>query len=224
MNIRKRNILINILVIILYFLWPYFLGSITNLFKFSQEVNLYISLLTNFIFLAVVIYIYRDKLGNYCNNYKKNFKVNFLNSLKIFLIGLGLYILFNTIINTLKVPILNTQTSLIEMIKTIPVLFILNTLFYYPIIEELVFKMSLKEIIKNKWAFVIVTGLLNAFFQIVFSIGNTTDLLYLLPYTIFFASLSYIYYNTNNIIYPIIIRIVYNIIPCIIYMVDFFNI
>ena len=223
MNIKKRNILINILVIILYFLWPYFLGSVTNLLNFPQGVNLYISLFANFIFLAIIIYIYQEKLAKYCNNYKKKFKNNILKSLKIFLIGLGIYILFNSIINSLNIPILNTQTSLIEMFKKIPIMFVLNTLFYYPIIEELVFKLSLKEIIKNKWSFVIITGLLNAFFQIVFSINNITDLLYLIPFTIFFASLSYIYYETDNIVYPILFRICYNIIPCVIYIVDLFS-
>lgn len=223
MNIKKRNILINILVISLYFLWPYFLDSIVGLLNFPNEVNLYISLFSNFIFLSIVIYIYQDKLSKYCNNYKKKFKSNFLNGLKIFLIGICLYILFNTIINHLSIPILNSQTSLEKMLKTIPIIFVLNTLFYYPIIEELVFKLSLKEIIKNKWCFVIVTGLLNAFFQIFFSVDNITDFVYLIPFTIFFASLSYIYYKTDNIVYPILFRICYNVIPCVIYIIDLFN-
>ena len=99
-------------------------------------------------------------------------------------------------------------------------MFVLSTLFYYPVIEELVFKMSFKEIIKNKWMFIIVTGIFNAFFQIVFSITNSTDLLYILPYSVFYGSLSYIYFKTDNIIYPIIFRICYNLIPCVIYVID----
>ena len=99
-------------------------------------------------------------------------------------------------------------------------MFVLNTLFYYPIIEELIFKLSLKEVLKDMWSFVIITGLLNAFFQIVFSMTVWTDLLYLLPYAIFFGSLSYIYYKNDNVLLPIFLRICYNVIPCIIYIID----
>lgn len=223
MNNRKKKILINILVICLYFIWPYFLSSITNLFNLSDNINLFISCCVNFIFLFIIIYIYRDILNKYYNNLKKNFKSNIINSIMIFAIGLFLYILFNTLFSVLDVPVLSSQNSRIEIFKKVPIMFVLNTLFYYPVIEEIVFKMSFKEILKNKWYFIIITGLLNAFFQIVFSMANITDLLYLLPYTIFFCSLSYIYYKTDNIMYPIIIRMCYNLIPCIIYIVDLFH-
>lgn len=222
MNDNKRTKLINILVICLYFIWPYFLSAVTNFFKLSKTVNLYLSFSINFIFLFIVIYIYRNILNKYYIEFTKNYKKNFLTCLKIFFIGLVLYVFFNTILNILDIPIFNNQNSMIEMFKKVPILFILNTLFYYPVIEELVFKMSLKNILKNKWSFIIVTGGLNAFFQIVFSISNVTDLLYLLPLTFLISSFSYAYYKTDNIMYPILFRMCYNMIPCVIYLVDLF--
>ena len=101
-------------------------------------------------------------------------------------------------------------------------MFVLNALFYYPIIEEIVFKMSLKKIVTNKWEFIIITGFLNAFFQIVFSMNNMTDLIYIISYTIIISTFSYIYYKTDNIMYPIIFRICYNLIPCITYLLETF--
>ena len=220
MNKSKKQILINLLVICLYFIWPYFLNSITSLLGISSVVSLYMSFSVNFIFLFIIIYIYRKILGNNYNNLLKNFKDKIFDCIKIFFIGLICYIFFNFLFEIFKIPFLSNQDSMGEMMRLIPVMFVLNTIFYYPVIEELVFKMSLKEIIKNKWSFIIITGLLNAFFQIVFSMTRATDLLYLLPYAIFFGSLSYIYYKTNNIMYPIILRVCYNLIPCIIYIVD----
>jgi len=222
MNDNKRTKLINILVICLYFIWPYFLSAITNFLNLSKTVNLYLSFSVNFIFLFIVIYIYINILNKYYIEFTKKYKKNFLNCLKIFFIGLVLYVFSNTILNIVNIPVFNNQSSMIEMFKKVPILFILNTLFYYPIIEELVFKMSLKNIIKNKWLFIITTGLLNAFFQIVFSITNVTDLLYLLPLTFLISSFSYIYYKTDNIVYPILIRMSYNLIPCVIYLIDLF--
>lgn len=220
MNNKEKKVLINILVICLYFIWPYFLVAITNLFNLSEILYLYISLIFNFILLFIVIYVYKETLNKYYDNLNKKFKSNILKSLKIFSIGLIIYILFNTLFGIIDIPVLSSQNSRIEIFKKIPVMFVLSTLFYYPVIEELVFKMSFKEIIKNKWMFIIVTGLFNAFFQIVFSITNSTDLLYILPYSVFYGSLSYIYFKTDNIIYPIIFRICYNLIPCVIYVID----
>ena len=223
MKNERKILIINILVICLYFLWPYFLNTLMGLFNMSNSVYLYISLSINFIFLFVIIYIYRNKISKYFSNYKTNLKSNFISSLKIFCIGLGLYILFCSLYKELGVPILNNQSVTSEMFKKIPVIFILNTLFYYPIIEELIFKMSFKDIFKNKWSFIIFTGLFNALFQVVFSFNNITDLLYLLPLTALISSFSYIYHKTDNIIYPILLRMCYNLIPCIIYFIDLFG-
>lgn len=221
MNNKRKKILINILVICLYFIWPYFLNSFTNLFNLPEIPYLSLSFGINFIFLFVIIYIYKDRLGRYYKSFKKGFKKNIINCLKIFLIGLLLFVVLNNILYEIGLADTNNANVMTSIFKKIPFMFVLNTLFYYPIIEELVFKMSLKDIIKSKWYFVIITGGLNAFFQIIFSIANPSDLIHLLPYTLFFSVLSYIYYKTDNIMYPILFRICYNLIPCIIYIKSF---
>lgn len=220
---NKKNIIVNILIICLYFLWPYFFENIATLINLSEKFNLFISLIFNFILLFFVVYVYREKLGKYCNNIKNKFKSNFFASLKIFFVGLVGYILFNTFFEMLNISALSNSNVVIEIFEKAPVIFALIMLFYYPIIEELIFKMSFKDIFKNKWSFVIITGIFNALFQVVFSFEGLTDLLYLLPCSIFYCSLSYVYYKTDNIIYPIFLRMCYNLIPCIIYMVDLFH-
>lgn len=220
MNNKKKRTLINILVICLYFMWPYFLNSITNLFNLAEIPYLYTSFGVNFIFLFIVIYIYRNKLNDYYENFKKKFKINILKSLKIFGIGLVSFVVINALLYNFGVLAPDNTVSMVNIFKKIPLMFILNTLFYYPVIEEIVFKMTFKDIIKNKWTFIIITGLLNATFQIIFSMNHFTDLLYILSYSIFFGSLSYVYYKTDNIIYPIIFRVCYNLIPCIGYIIS----
>lgn len=220
MKNKSKSILINILVICLYFLWPYFFNNIALLINLSSKLNLLVSLLFNFVFMFIVIYIYKDKLGQYCNNVKKKLKSNVFMSLKIFFVGLIIYVSLNIFFEIINIPALSNSSMVIEIFEKIPVIYALVMLFYYPIIEEIIFKMSFKEIFNNKWSFIILTGVFNALFQIVFSFSNLTDLLYLIPCSAFFCSLSYVYYKTDNIIYPIFLRMCYNLIPCIIYMVD----
>jgi len=219
MRNKEKNVLINILVICLYFVWPYFFGSISKMLNLSEIVYLYISSIFNFAFLFIIIYIYRKKLNECYFNLSKNFKINIVKSVKIFCVGLVTYILFNALFKIIDIPILSNQDSMLNMFKKIPVMFILSTLFYYPVIEELIFKMSFKSFFNSKWSFIIVTGLFNAFFQIAFSMTNVTDLLYILSYSVFFGSLSYAYYETDNILYPILLRVCYNLIPCIGYVI-----
>lgn len=220
---NEKKVLISILVVCLYFLWPYFFDAFLSLFNISENVHLYLSLCINFVLLFIIMYIYRKKIINDINQTKKDFKLNIKSSIKIFCVGLGLYILFCSLFKELGVPILNNQIATEKMFVKIPVLFILNTLFYYPVIEELVFKMSFKDIFKNKCSFIIFTGLFNALFQIVFSFNGLTDLLYIIPYASILCSFSYMYYKTDNIIYPIFLRMCYNLIPCIIYFIDLFG-
>lgn len=220
MNIKKKEILTSIFVICIYFLCPYILNIVDNLLKLSDNGILYLNFCFNFVFLFLIIYIYRKRIKNYFSYLNKEFKKHLILSIKIFFVGLFLYVLFNALFKVVGINIPNNTLSLNEILKKIPVIFILNTLFYYPVVEELIFKMSFKDIFKNKWSFIIITGVFNALFQIVFSFNNLTDLLYLLPYSVFFASLSYIYYKTDNILYPIFLRMCYNLIPCIICMVD----
>lgn len=221
MNKKKQQIIINIFVICLYFLWPYTLSGIINLFNLSEMSMLYISFSINFIFLFVVIYIYKNRLKKYIKNLDNKFTKKLLCSLKIFFVCLVLFGFLNFLLrDILKLPEPNTINSMTVLFKKIPIFFVLNTLFYYPIIEELIFKMSFKDIFKNKWFFVIITGIFNALFQIVFSMNFVTDIVFILPYAVFISGFSYIYYKTDNIIYPIFLRMCYNLIPCIIYMVD----
>ena len=134
MNNKKKRLLINILVICLYFIWPYFLGNITDLLKLPEVPYLYVSFSANFIFLFVIIYIYRDVLKNYIKKFKHNLKENLLNSLKIFVIGLGAFFVCNALLYNIGVPENNNTVSIVNIFKQIPFMFVLNALFYYPII------------------------------------------------------------------------------------------
>ena len=116
MNNKKKKILINILVICLYFIWPYFLNSITNLFNLSEIPYLYVSFGVNFVFLFIIIYVYKDILRKHYSNFKKNFKSIFIGSLKVFLFGLVSYILLNTLLDILNIPVLSSQNSRIEFL------------------------------------------------------------------------------------------------------------
>ena len=73
------------------------------------------------------------------------------------------------------------------------------------------FKSIFKDVIKNKWTFIVITGLLNAFFQVIFTSTNYISYLFIIPNSILCMTFSYMYYKTKNVITPIIFRMAYNL-------------
>ena len=105
--------------------------------------------------------------------------------------------------------------SLLHIYDKSPFLLLISTLFYFPIVEELVFKKTFRNFINNKWLFIIVTAVMNGFFEVVFSYNDIMGIINALPLIVFYGMLSYIYYETGNIAVSISYRMIFNLIPCI---------
>ena len=211
---QGKNIIVCTLTVLIYFLWSYLVSGLTSLFNLQGNIKLWISALIFAILLLIYIIVYHRDLKTSLKNLKKDFLKNNLSSLKIFFLGYSIYFIISTLINVFFPDIFYVNNTL-EGFRTIPVLAIFFMLIYYPIIEELVFKLSFKKIITNKWSFVIITGFLNAFFQVALSATNTISLIIILSDTIFYMTLSYIYFETDNIFISIFYRMLSNILPVI---------
>lgn len=218
MNKNKySNVFETIVIFVLYFMWPYFLSAIFSFFDLSGNISLVLKFVLNFVLLFIIIIILKGNLREDFKLLKKDTKKKLISGLLIFLVGFIIYGILN--ICLLKFfPVLRNSNfnyqSMAQFFKTIPILFFISVIFYYPVIEELVFKNSLRKIITNKWAFIIITGFLNAFFQIILT--NYTTLLYLfylIPFSILYMSFSYIYYKTESVYIAIFYRMLFNIIP-----------
>lgn len=210
---EKKNIIISIIVFILYIIWPYLINTISK--------DIIITTIAKGIFLFVLIFIYRKTLKIDINNFK--LKKYMKKGLKIFLWTIILYIFANAIVSLICIATnmeISSFNQTYNLFKEYPILVLGLTLIYYPIVEELVFKRTLKDIITNKWLFIFVTGLLNAVVTMILTTTLSIEYVYILPNTILSMGLSYIYYNTNNIITPIIYRSIYNIIPSIIAIIS----
>lgn len=215
---KNSNVLISILVLLLYFIWPYFINVLlSSIFGLTGTVLLAFTLVMNFALLFIIMYIYKDSLKKELLTFKKGLPKILGTGFIIFLIGFGLYGIFNSLICELFPSISNVNyDAMSKMFTETPLLLFISTIFYYPVIEELVFKKTFKDIIKNKWVFIISTGVLNALFEVLLTnSGSGVGLMFLIPISLFYMSFSYMYYKTDSIVTPIIFRMFYNIIPTI---------
>lgn len=207
---------ISICVVLLYFIWPYFVNAILAVLGVKGDAILYSSLIANFFLMFLIIGIYFNEIKDDLTNYKKNFKKLFLSGGKAFIIGIIIYMIISVILVELFPNGSNESVdSLLHIYDKSPFLLLISTLFYFPIVEELVFKKTFRNFINNKWLFIIVTAVMNGFFEVVFSYNDIMGIINALPLIVFYGMLSYIYYETGNIAVSISYRMIFNLIPCI---------
>ncbi len=205
---------ISICVILLYFIWPYFMNALVNMANIKGTLALYMQFIADFFLLGLIIFIYYQSIKEDFRKLKNNIKKYALKSLIIFAIGLGIYTIVSILIVNIFPNIESDNTnSLLNIFNKKPILLFISTVFYYPVIEELVFKKTFKGIINNKWLFIIITAILNASFEVLLSYNNPINIINIIPSFILYATYSYMYYESDNIVVPIAYRMLYNLIP-----------
>ena len=193
--------------IIIYLFFPsIFVSLFTTNFNSIKSIIL---LTISYILLIIYFYIkYKKELTNY---YKKFKKKHIKTIILYWLIGFILMIISNYIINFLIIPngISNNESSNIELLLNYKYIYPISICILIPILEEIIFRLELKKIYKNKYIFLLLSSII---FTIPHLIANTKliELLYFIPYFILGYTLSLIYYKTNNIYSNILAHMIHN--------------
>ncbi len=204
---------ITLLVLVLYIIWLQFFGSI--------ELSI-LNFLIHIIFLFILIYIYHQDIVKGINEIRKKpmgkkiFAI-FLFTLLFFVVGT----VFGGIIRNIVSDYDTGTNQLYLLFPKIPwgTLFVcFSTIFFYPIVETLVFQKSLKDVINNKFVFVILAAVLNLFFQVQNN-PSVSEIIKASPVVIMSIVSSVIYLKKENIMYVIYARMAYNLLICLIQLI-----
>lgn len=208
---RSKTLLISVSVIIFYFLWPQLINVIKELFNHSFDSIL--EFVSNLILIVGLIYIYRNDLKNYLKDFKKNAKRNILMILIFSILIIVLVPIINLLINSIfKIDGgTSNDNSLLESFKNNPFRISLMTIIYYPIVEEIVFEKTLKDVISNKWLFMVLSSLFFWYYNIAYS-ANFTLVAIAGSFSYFAVGLvkAYTFSKTDNLFVPIFIKAIYN--------------
>ena len=199
----KRTIINLIIYIFLPSLLPLFFTNNIN----SKEYTL-LMFITYMLLTIYFIFINKKELKNNI----KDFKFNKLKTtINIFIIGIGLMLLSNYIINYLIIPngISNNELGNRNMLLNNKIIYSILLSLIIPFLEEIVFRLNFKKIIKNKYVYLFLTSII---FSLLHNISDTKiiELLYIIPYFILGYTLGLIYYKTDNIIYSLLAHIFNN--------------
>lgn len=187
--------------------------SILNINTKNLDINgkLILGLFSSIITISILLILFRNDIKKDVKDFIKNRNKLFDESFKIWCVGLIVMAIFNLTINHFSPnEIANNEEAIRSYISASPIIMIINTAIMAPLLEELVFRKSFRCIFKNKYIFVLVSGIVFGALHVIFSIDNVYEYLYILPYSSLGIALAYMYYKTDNICCPIIMHSIHN--------------
>lgn len=210
---NNNRLLISLAVILFYFLWPQIMNLLKQISIFGKNSGLLLGLISNLALIIVLISIYSKDLKEYIIKFKKNLKKSILTIIIFSIIS----IIIVPIINYLVIKFLDineitaNENSLLASFKSSPLVVAFMTIFYYPIVEEIVFEKTLKDVINSKWLFIILSGLFFWYYNIAYTASFTyVTIISSFYYFVLGFIRSLAFYKTDNLVVPIFIKSIYN--------------
>lgn len=216
-KVDKNKLLIKtISVFFVYFLYSYILnllfdGSITA------------SFIADILFMFGIIFVYKDNLKEDAKNLKTKYSIGKI--IKTILIWVIVIFISNIVIgfvidliSPLAGKTLDDNTTAIDSLFKISTIYtIFKTMIFGVVAEELLYRESINDVVKNKWLFIIITSIIYTILNFIFLDTNPTNNYYLMHIMMYFIPaliLSTAYYKNNcNIIILMLIKFTYQLIP-----------
>lgn len=216
LKIRFKQIGIGIGAMVLYFLLPYLEGVpfvIMGVDTTTLPIWVKIFYLTMYSVLtaSLIMIIYNKKISKDFKDMKKNSIKYFNKYIKYWLIGLFIMMVSNLFINLIVTnDIPSNEQAIRETFNISPLYIFFSAVIYAPIVEELIFRQSIKNIFHNKWLFIIISGLLFGSMHVFGDFKNITDLLYIIPYSTPGIIFAYMLEDSDNICVPMSFHFIHN--------------
>ena len=182
-----------------------------NVSELTKKQAVFVSMCISFIVLAILIILSWKKLKSNLEDYKKNWKNLLKRNVKYWVCALVIMFACNLAISLIfnRLTSANDQT-IREIFEVMPLYIILEAAILAPLTEELTFRQSIRYMIKNKWVFILVSGLVFGFMHTLASLKSLSDFLYIIPYSVPGCFFAYMLYEEDNVLVPISFHMIHN--------------
>lgn len=220
-----KQIITGVMVFLFYYFFSDIAFFLFDLFKFdymnaSRLVKIILIYSLELIPLITLVLIYKDDLKKDLKNYKENFIDNLDKYVKLYMLALILMTLTDTIITAITGKELsNNEQAVRSIADTLPIYSSLSVCICAPIVEELIYRKTIKNIFINKTLAIIASGLVFGIAHVIGTYQSLQDLLYIIPYGSFGAVFMYIFIDSKNIWSTITIHFMHNTILLLLYFV-----
>ncbi len=210
-NFKTITPLLKFLLVLFLF---FFIPNLPYLFVNENIAIAYETLLGvvgNFLLIIMLVLIYLKDMIKYLSDFKEHFKEDIQVGLKSWYIGLTIMALANILIGLIFKDIKANNEELVqEMISVTPLLTLIATTLQAPVIEEITFRKTFKDMFHNPFFFIFFSGLAFGACHVIFTMNSNLDLLYIIPYGALGSSFAYMYKKTNNLCVPIVFHFIHN--------------
>lgn len=216
----KSKLIKTLLIFVGYVFFTSVLGLILNLIGINN--NITTMFISDLIFTLIVLKVYKQDLQKEFAEYKVQ-KSKIKNILIWVLILFGVNIIFSLILK-IVMPQLdsldNNSESIIQLFELSTIYTFFKTLLYAPVIEELIFKKSIRDVINNNMAFVLISSSIYTIMNFIYTSSIPEYMWFdIIQYFTFSTILSVAYIKNKNIIPVMIIKFIYNLIPTILLII-----
>lgn len=214
--VSPKGLLIEIGIFILFYFSSYI--QLIPILLFNMDIasisgaqNVMLSAFSNVVLLLILLLIFRKDIKKEWKTFKDNFLENIDIGIKYWLIGLGIMMVSNILINVfLQLGQAANEQAVQSMITSLPWLMLINAGFIAPCTEEIVFRKGFKKAFPNKYAFIILSALVFGSLHVITSMTSPIELLYIIPYGALGAAFAYMYQKTNTIFTSISMHMFHN--------------
>lgn len=168
--------------------------------KMPLYLKIIYSLCYEAILIGIIILIHLKKIKRDFTLLKENHKSYFKDCLKLWLIALFIMYLSNFIIFGIQSGLPTNEEIIREQFQISPIYIFISAVLFAPVLEELIFRQSFRNLFQNKWLFIIISGLVFGGMHVFTGDDiSMVDLLYLIPYSAPGMAFAYMLYKTDNI-------------------------
>ena len=221
---KRKNILKLIIVILMFFFGSLIIGDFLRLIGINvstfdaKDIN-YIDCFIKLIYSVIIYLLYRNYFRIDFKELKSGFKKYISEILKYFALFMVIKIasaaLTSIIGFALGVEIgeSENQNLIVSLTSSAPIMMLISTAILAPIVEEGIFRLAFRKVINNKYLFMIISGLVFGFLHIFpTELSMSIALTYSITYVTMGVYLAYVYVETDNIWFPIIMHALNNLI------------
>ncbi len=212
-----KNAFLGVLAILTYFILPMLegvpfelMGIDTATLPLVAKVIYMVAFET--VLMAIIVLIFHKKIEKDWQDMKQNHMNYYSTYLKYWLIAIMVMMLSNLLImNFTNNGVASNEQTIQELFDVSPIYIFFSAVIFAPVVEELVFRQGIRNIIPNNLLFILASGIIFGGLHVISgSMESLTELLYLIPYCAPGIAFAYILSKTDNIFVSMGIHFMHN--------------
>lgn len=190
-SVTKKKKIMAIVLLIIYF------SQIIMLSFIPKNIGLIVQLIFYVLMIILSIYVFYDILKRDFYEFRNNLGAY----LRYIFPKLGIFYLIYIAVSLVILAISKSTAANQNALESLPIWFTIPAaIIYAPIVEEMLFRASIRRFIKNEKIYILVSGVIFGLLHTVFSETSIFNVFIMaIPYGVMGAYLAYIYTKTNNL-------------------------